>query len=155
MKVLIVYDTLHGNTEKIAKALKEGIASKHEVKLIKAAESKISDIKNIEMLMLGSPTHGGWYTEPIKNFLGAIPEKGLQNIKAAAFDTGSTKENQNIFVKALIGFFGYASPRIAKVLNKKEANNIGSETFFVLDMKGPLKDGEIERAKEWARRIIS
>jgi flavodoxin len=153
MKILIIYDTVYGNTEKIAEAIQQAVSKEHEAKLIKAKDATSQDVENIDLLIVGSPTHGGWYIESIKNFFNQIPDNGLK-MNAAAFDTSSDKEGQKAFVKAIIGFFGYASPRIAKTLAKKGAKVIGSETFLVLDTEGPLKEGEIERAKKWGNDVI-
>jgi hypothetical protein len=108
-------------------------------------------LAGIDLLILGSPTHGGQYTQPVKDFLARIPIQGLKNVHAAAFDTGSTTENQGGFGKTMINLFGYAAPRIAKELTKKGAALLGAETFYVLGTEGPLKEGEIERAQACAR----
>lgn len=154
MQILIIYDTMFGNTEKIAQAVQEGISSPHEVRLLKAAGAQLKDLEGIDFLIAGSPTHGGRYSQTFKTFLDAIPTGGLQKIKAATFDTGNTKENQGAFVRMIINFFGYAAPRIAKMLAKKGANVTASETFFVLGREGPLKEGEEERARAWAARLL-
>lgn len=154
MKILIVYDTVYGNTQEIALAIEQGFVGDHETALIKGDQAIVDDLKNIDLLIVGSPTHGGWYIESIKSFLNAIPENGLQNTPSAAFDTGSSKANEGFLIKFIINLFGYASPRIAKALTKKGATILGSETFFVLGTEGPLKENEVDRAKNWATKLI-
>jgi hypothetical protein len=47
--------------------------------------------------------------------------------------------------------FGYASKPIADSLVKKGATLAAQpEGFYVADSEGPLKDGELERASNWA-----
>ena len=47
------------------------------------------------------------------------------------------------------------NPPIADKLEKKGGSLIiPPEGFFVKDSEGPLKDGEIERAVDWAKLII-
>jgi len=154
MRILIIYDTVYGNTEEIAGAIRQAASQNHEARLVKAGDATLQDVENADLLMVGSPTHGGWYTEPVKNFLNQIPDNGLK-IHAAAFDTGSDVQNQKGVVRTIIGFFGYASPRIAKALTKKGAKVLCSETFFVLNTEGPLKEGEVERAKGWCHDVIT
>jgi len=154
MNILIVYDSVYGNTQEIAQAIEQGLQGDHEITLVKGDQAKVEDIEGLDLLIVGSPTHGGWYIESIKSFLKAIPNNGLQNIPAASFDTGSSKENEGFFIRFIINLFGYASPRIAKALAKKGATVIGSETFFVLGTEGPLKEGEVDRARSWAQRLI-
>ena len=154
MKIFVVYDTVYGNTEKIAEAIKEGVGKEHTVNTIKATQRKPGDLDDLDFLFVGSPTHGGWYVESIKSLLAGIPENGLEKISTAAFDTGSFKENEGWITKFFINLFGYASPRIAKALRKLGASVLSSKTFFVIGMEGPLKEGEEARARAWAADLI-
>jgi len=71
MKILIVYDSLFGNTEKIAHAIKEGIGKKGIV-VRKVKEVKPEHMKNIDLLIVGSPVHGGRPSQDTKKFLECI-----------------------------------------------------------------------------------
>lgn len=155
LKVFIVYDSVFGNTAKIAEALIDGIGIQGEAKIIKAPEAVAPDLENIDLLMVGSPTHGGTFTEPVKNFLNGIPKNSLQGMKAAAFDTGFSRDTQGAFIKIIIDIFGFAAPKIAEELGAKGAVVIAAETFRVLDTEGPLENGEIDRARKWAGELIS
>lgn len=141
MKVLIVYDSVCGNTEKIARAI-VGVFS-GEVKVYRSGEVSFADLKSIDLLIVGSPTQGGRPTQAIRDFLDKIPESSLKGIKVAAFDTRlSTK---------WVGVFGYAAGRIAQGLEKEGGSlAVKPEAFFVQGREGPLKEGEIERASKWA-----
>jgi len=51
--------------------------------------------------------------------------------------------------------FGNAAGRIARNLEKKGGTLISSpEGFFVTATKGPLKEGELERAAGWAKGML-
>jgi hypothetical protein len=51
---------------------------------------------------------------------------------------------------------GYAASTIAKTLEKKGGKlAVPAEGFFVTGEQGPLKDGELERAAAWARKVQS
>ena len=145
MKVLIVYDSVYGNTEKIAKAI--GGAITGEVKVLRVDEANPSELKTIDLFIVGSPTQGGRPTPAIRDFLNKVPEPSLQGINVAAFDTRiSTK---------LVGVFGYAAGRIAGNLKGKGGTLVASaEGFFVKGTKGPLREGELERAAGWAKGIL-
>ncbi|MEQ8198579.1 MAG: flavodoxin domain-containing protein [Clostridiaceae bacterium] len=155
MKIVIIYDSVYGNAEKIGMAVKGGFGTGHEVSVIKAKDADCRDIEGTELLIVGSPTHGGWFTEPVKVFLDKLPEKSLEGIKAASFATSSSAENQGVFMKIITKVFCNASPRIAKVLKMKGADIIGSESFLVTGKEGPLKDNEIHHAQEWARNLLN
>jgi len=58
------------------------------------------------------------------------------------------------FLRFLSGLFGYAAQPIAKALQQKSGTlALPAEGFLVTDSKGPLSDGEIERATAWAQSI--
>jgi len=59
-KVLVVYDSLTGNTEKMAKAVEQGAREAGaNVRLKKANEAKLSDLEWADGIIIGSPTHFG------------------------------------------------------------------------------------------------
>jgi len=146
MKALIVYDSVYGNTEKIARAVAEAITPSAEVKVLQAGEANPSELESTDLLIVGSPTHAGRPTPPIQEFLNKVP-KLSQGINVAAFDTRSQTK--------LVRVFGYAAGRIANNLKKKGGNLIASpEGFFVTSTKGPLKEGELERAAGWAKGML-
>ncbi|WP_234120885.1 flavodoxin [Clostridium hydrogenum] len=58
-KISIIYWSGTGNTEAMAKAIKEGIeAGNTEVKLITAGEAEISDVINADVVAFGCPAMG-------------------------------------------------------------------------------------------------
>jgi flavodoxin I len=145
MKALVVYDSFYGNTETIAKAI--GSAITGEVKVLRPGEASPTDLKSIDLLIVGSPTQGGRPTKAIQDFLNKLPESAVKGVNVAAFDTR--------FSTKLVGIFGYAAGKTADSLKKKGGNLIVvPEAFFVKSKEGPLKDGELERAAAWAKRIL-
>jgi len=145
MKALIVYDSAYGNTEKIARAI--GGAITGEVKVLRPGEVNPSDLQSVDLLIVGSPTQGGRPTPAIQDFLNKIPEPAIKGVNVAAFDTR--------FSTKLVGIFGYAAGKIANSLKRKGGTLILSpEPFFVKGKEGPLKEGELERAADWAKRIV-
>ena len=145
MKALIVYDSAYGNTEKIARAI--GGAITGEVKVLRPGEVNPSDLQSVDLLIVGSPTQGGRPTPAIQDFLNKIPEPAIKGVNVAAFDTR--------FSTKLVGIFGYAAGKIANSLKRKGGTLILSpEPFFVKGKEGPLKEGELERAATWAKRIV-
>ena len=144
MKSLIVYDSTYGNTEKIARAI--GAALTGDVKVQKAGEVNIAELASYDLLVIGSPTYGGRPMPTVADFLGKIPDDAVKGKNVAAFDTRIPTK----FAK----LFGYAADRIAKSLKDKGANlMVPAEGFFVNGKSGPLKDGEEQRAANWAKGL--
>jgi len=139
MKALVIYDSTYGNTEKIARAISKTIGCK----ALRATEVNPADLKEFGLLIVGAPTHGGWFMTEIKNLLNALPS--LEGVNVAAFDT-----------RTKLVILGHAAPSIARYLESSGGNLlVPSEGFFVLGFKGPLMDGELERAADWAQGIVS
>jgi NAD(P)H dehydrogenase (quinone) len=72
LKVLIVYDSRSGNTEKMAHAVAEGVKSEGvDVEVKKVDEASVDELPNIDGLILGSPVYYGLPTSKIKGFIDA------------------------------------------------------------------------------------
>ena len=55
----------------------------------------------------------------------------------------------------LVKVLGYAAKPITSGLQKRGGELIvPPEGFFVSDTEGPLKDGELDRAEDWAKQIV-
>ncbi len=154
MKIHIVYDSFFGNTELIAKAISKGVSTgSNEVELIRTGEYNTEE--KPELLIMGSPTRQFSSSPLTKSVLGRIGSRSLKGLKAATFDTRIDLETiQSRPLKFMVDKGGYAAAKIARQLKKKGAEIIQKpEGFFVIDEKGPLKEGEEERAQEWGRKL--
>lgn len=144
MKALVIYDTLFGNTEQIAQTIGSALSPLKEVEVVRVSKLNPKQLTGLKLLIVGSPTHGGRPTPEIQNFLNNLPGSALKGINVSAFDTRLTTR--------LVAIFGYAAGRIAESLKRKGGTLIASpEGFFVKGKKGPLKDGELERAASWVK----
>ena len=145
MKTLVVYDSVHGNTEKIARAIGDAVTG--EVKVLYVGEVDPAELEEFDLLIVGAPTHGGRPTEAMQDLLNKVPPSALQGANVAAFDTRIPTK--------WVRLFGYAAPRIAGKLEKKGGTLMGApEGFFVEGTEGPLSEGELERAAAWAKEIV-
>jgi flavodoxin len=89
------------------------------------------------------------------NFLKGLKKDALKGVKAAAFDTRiDIDKTDSGFLRTMVKLFGYADKKIVKQLSKAGADMaLESEGFAVTDSEGPLAEGELERAKAWAKGI--
>ncbi len=156
MKTLVVYDSIFGNTEQIAKAIGKTLGSETQVDVLKVNQVKPEQLTGLNLLVVGSPTRAFQPTSAIKKFLGSISGSGLKGIKVSAFDTRMSMDDVNSrLLHFLVKRFGYAAKPIANKLVKKGGDLIGvPEGFIVKESEGPLKEGELERATEWAGQIL-
>jgi NAD(P)H dehydrogenase (quinone) len=70
LKVLIVYDTVSGNTEAMAYAVSEGVEGEGvTVEVVKAEEASIDDLPSVDGVILGSPVYYGLPSAKMKQFI--------------------------------------------------------------------------------------
>jgi len=70
MKILIVYDSRSGNTEKMAHAVAEGVSEEGvDVEVKKVDEASIDELPGVDGLILGSPVYYGLPTAKLKKFI--------------------------------------------------------------------------------------
>ncbi|MFO7636494.1 MAG: nitric oxide synthase [Clostridia bacterium] len=156
MRVLVVYDSYFHNTEKIAKAFIHDHTTKSQVEVIKVQDITADALKGIDLLVVGSPTRAFKPTPDMVHFLKGIPAGGLKGMKAVAFDTRvSTDDMKSKLLGTLVKTFGYAAEPLDKLLRQKGARVVSlPQAFVVKDKEGPLKPGEIERARDWAKSLL-
>jgi flavodoxin I len=153
VRALVVYDSMYGNTEKVAQSI--GGAITGDVRVLRASEANPFDLKSIDFLIVGSPTQGFRPTRLVQAFIESIPGGTLKGIDIAAFDTRIPASDVGKGLRIFMKMGGYAAPRIAQALKKREGNLVAApEGFFVKGKEGPLKEGELERAASWAKEIV-
>lgn len=149
MKGIVVYDTSYGNTQKIAETIAETLKeSGIEVDLFDVKKVKKLSAKDYNFLVLGSPTRFGTMSFSIRGFLGKVKSEEWMNKPFAAFDT---ENPENVEKKQ-----GSAGDKIAERLMEKKMNQaVPVLKALVFEMKGPLKEGEIERTKDYAKSLAA
>ncbi len=156
MKALVVYDSVFGNTEKVAQAIGETLGTRAETAVVRVTEIKPEQLTDIDLLIVGSPTRAFRPMPTIKAWYGALPLGALSGIKVAAFDTRIRLEDTTSgFLKRMSKWFGYAAEPMAKALQRKGGILAAPPAGFgVGDSEGPLKEGELERATAWAEQAL-
>ena len=146
MKTLVVYDSLYGNTEKIAQAIGAAIAG--EVQVLRVGQVNTAELQNADLLVIGSPTHGALPTETVQGLMKRIGSPARESARAATFDTRLTW--------GFLRRYGFAAHKLADTLKEKGWTLVGEPGgFFVRGLKkGPLKKGEVERAAAWAKGLV-
>ena len=157
MKAVVLYDSYFGNTEKIAQAIGKALGTAKTVSVVKVDQAKREMLDGIDVFIAGSPTRAFSPTPTVKSFLKKIPANGLNGVKVAAFDTRlPMDENVPGFLKFMVKMFGYADKPLQDLMVKKGGRvSVQSQGFFVKESEGPLQDGELERAVDWAKAITA
>jgi flavodoxin len=120
MKALVVYDSVFGNTEKVAQAIGEALAAQAEVQTLGVGSVKPEHLAGMDTLIVGSPTRAFRPTPAITTWLKGLPSGSLQGVKVAAFDTRIAAEDTNSgLLKVMVKLFGYAARPIGSRLTQK------------------------------------
>lgn len=147
MKTLVIYDSVYGNTERIAQVIAEAIPG--EVQLRRVGQAEAADWDAVDLLIVGSPTHGALPTQAIQSLLERLGPPARATARAATFDTRLTWP-------FLERWGGFAAPKMAVALQEKGWTLAGAPGgFFVRGLKkGPLKRGEEGCAAAWAEGLV-
>jgi flavodoxin len=143
MKALVIYDSNLGNTKLIAETIAEALGE--GTRAISVTDVKADDLSGVELLIVGSPIIGWKPTVRMQEFLAGLAPGQLKGIKVTTFDTR---------VKLFI--HGDAAKEMAKRLRELGAEIIAEPMpFYVKGKEGPLFEGEEEKAREWAKKLIT
>jgi hypothetical protein len=159
MKALVVYESMFGNTEQVAKAIAAGLSEHCEVDLTEVTELAEVTPDPFDLLVIGGPTHAFSMTRAstreeavtkgathgstavgIREWLDKL-HKGGHSELVATFDTRVSK------VRHLPGSAAKGAAKVARGLGYKSAAQ--AESFYVEDVSGPLLAGELVRARDW------
>lgn len=164
MKALVVYESLWGNTEQVARAVADGIAEVGDVEVVDVGSSpRVGD--DVRLVVAGGPTHAFSMTRPttrddavtqgathhpgaigLREWLAALP-RADRSVPLATFDTRVDK------VRHLPGSAAKGAAREARRHGYRSASP--PHSFYVEGTPGPLLDGELDRARTWGRELAT
>jgi flavodoxin len=157
MRVLIVFDSAYGNTERIARAIGAALEPHGTVAVTRAADVRTTDLAALDLLIAGGPTQRHRASPALAAWLEGLGRRTLDGVPAAAFDT-------RYRMSALLS--GSAAGVIARRLNRAGCRLVTApESFFIERGQAPSGDerrhdlerlevGETERAAAWAGGLL-
>lgn len=147
MKTLVVYFSKFGNTQQVAEAIAIRMQAQGPVQTISSDELTVDDLQEVDLVVMGSPTHNMNLPKAVKPVFERLPRRVLPGTPVAAFDTSYK-------MSWWLNHFT-ASKRLARKLRKLGGKLVvPPEIFHVMEREGPLYEGEIERAQVWATSIL-
>jgi hypothetical protein len=165
-RALVVYESLFGDARTIAHAIADGLSPTVPVDVLPATDAPARIGTDVGLLVVGGPTHALGMPRPstregaVRQFGADIPDPGAglhewleavrapgRGIPAAAFDTRSSGH-------PLLTRMDHAARTEEKLLGRLGARVVApAEHFYVADTKGPLVDGEEDRARRWGQTL--
>lgn len=163
MSVLVVVESLFGNTRELADAIAAGLreARGHVVDVVDVAQAPHQVPDGILLLVVGAPTHAFSMSREntrtdavrqgaaktsigIREWIEGLPARA--DLDVVTFDTR---------VK-VPGLPGSAAKSAAKALREKGFGRVErGRTFWVHGKTGPLGEGELARARAWGAELAA
>lgn len=169
MRVLVVYESMYGNTHEVADHIGAGFGDEHDVLVTSVRDSLEIDRDEFDVLVVGGPTHAhGVSTFATRKAaaeaaakddgLAMDPEAGGLGLRdwfktveggqrpAATFDTR---------IDAPAALTGRASKGIARRLERHGFRLVTKPESFLVDKRNHLLDGEADRATAWGATLAA
>jgi flavodoxin len=157
MRVLIVFDSMFGNTERIAWAMGAALASQATVAVKRVADVPVADPATFDLLIVGGPTQRHGASPALAAWLEGLGRRTLSGVPAAAFDT-------RYRMSPLLS--GAAARVVARRLRRAGCRLVTAPESFLIERHQPppgeqrrhdverLEAGEVERAGAWAVGLL-
>jgi DivIVA domain-containing protein len=184
IKITIVYESMFGNSHKVAQAISDGVREAHpdaQVECVAVRGASPELIRSTDLLIVGGPTHMGRMATDFSRKRQINREKKAEAKGGHPYELEpetaglGLREWFHQLPKAEVGAV-LAGPhrhaaafdtRLGSALAGGAANGIGRklrrrgyglvknpEGFILDDASGPPCAGEIERAKEWGAQLV-
>ena len=170
MKIVVVYESMFGNTHAIAEAIAAGLGEVGDVTVGSTTSVASLDLEHAELLVVGGPTHAHGMSSTstrraakedagkdaaleldedaggpgLRDWFKGLPDGSGRF--GAAFDT--RVDHAEILT-------GSAAHGIARRLRRHGYDELVEHESFVLDGNGPVSDAELERARQWGDTLAT
>ena len=161
MRALVVYETLWGNTERVARAIAGELGAGMPVEVVDS-DAAPTTVDGYDLVVVGGPTHA-FSTTRASTRENAVKQHGAPHAPSRGIREWLTElERPPHRIQAATFDTRVDSPRLpgsAAKAAKQELRSLGFDvvvkpkTFRVHGYEGPLVDGELERATAWGTAL--
>jgi hypothetical protein len=170
MRAVVVYESMYGNTHRVAEAIGAGLGVAMSVDVVSVHDATADVLAGADLLVVGGPTHVHSMSRATtrENAIAeaAKPEKNLELDRDAEgdglrdwFDTvGALAPRAAAFdtrIDVPAAFSGRASKGIAKRLRKHGCTLVAAPESFLVTKESQLEPHEAERATTWAGGLVA
>jgi hypothetical protein len=157
MHVLILYRSWYGNTRAVADAMADRLRARGHRATVQDLRRPLPDLAAVDRVLIGAPTRFARVTARAKSALCALRRRGFGSRWIGVFDTcgplpaspREVEENRKWFEPGAVGILHRTAGQLGL--------NVAEETLrcAVVEFKGPLADGELEKAAGFAERFAA
>lgn len=168
MRAVVVYESMYGNTHRVAEAIGRGLASHAEVAVVSVAGAGPELIAGADLLVVGGPTHAHGMARPATRTAAVEQATPGTTVDPAASGPGVREWLADMERLPIAGaafdtragvapavLTGRASKGIAKLLRQHGLAQAVEPESFVVDKDNHLKAGEEERAEGWGANLAA
>ena len=167
---MVVYESMYGNTHRIADAIGAGLEAAFDVRVVPVSHAEPELIADADLVVVGGPTHvhgmsrastrkaaveaadkpiGGLTVEPdalgpgLRDWFGRL---GNYPVRAAAFDTR---------MHGPAALTGRASKGVSRLLREHGFTVVAEPESFLVTKQDRLEPHEQDRARDWGARLTA
>ena len=168
MRIVVVYESVFGNTHRIASAIEQGARQAASTRLVSVGDQASDDVADADVLVLGGPTHAfamstpgsrneavAWSRDPKRSLHldGGEPAGGIREWldgeillppRFATFDTRA---------QSMRHLPGSAAKGADRQLRSRGVTRLAPPTSFYVTSDNELLPGEEERARAWGEQL--
>jgi NAD(P)H dehydrogenase (quinone) len=150
-KILVVYDSKTGNTEKMALAVAEGAKQMGKVEVVvkKAEQTSLEDLLNADGIIMGSPTYYGQMSARLKALIDAsvkIHGKLEGKVGAAFTSSGGTATGAETTILSIIQ---------AMLVHGMIVQGRANDKHYGAAAVGSPHERELEQCRALGKRVAS
>jgi hypothetical protein len=168
MRALVVYESMYGNTHRIAEAIARGLRSAYAVQVVSVAGARFEHVGRYDLIVAGGPTHAHGMSRPdtreaaisaprVKADQPQVePDAGGLSLRVWLDTLGLSSGHAAAFDTRLQGYAvvtGRASKGIAAMLRQHGFQLVVEPISFLVDRHDHLLPGEEERAERWGATL--
>jgi hypothetical protein len=177
MKTVIVYESVYGNTHDVAEAIAEGVREAQPeaaVACLPVAQAGPEVTRGADLLVVGGPTHMHGMSSGLSRRMAVSAEARKARGGGAAHETEEGAEGPGLRdwfhslprtehgthaaafdTRVDSRMSGAAAEGIARRLDQHDYQLAADPEGFIVDeSEGPLRAGELERAKAWGAGLV-
>jgi Flavodoxin len=170
MRAVVIYESMYGNTHRVADAIGAGLETSFDVTVVPVAKADPDVLAGAGLVVVGGPTHAhgmsraatrkaageaaakpgsGVTVEPgalgpgLREWFGAL---GRYPVKAAAFDTR---------IHGPSAVTGRAAKGVTRLLREHGFDVLTKPESFLVTRDNALDPGEADRAHDWAAKLAA
>jgi len=167
-RALVIYESMFGNTAALARAVGRGLEDYGvDVDVVDVCDAPPADELAIDLLVLGAPTHAFSLSHRstredavrqgapadraaagLREWIASADANPLDGIVPVAFF-----DSRASAVRRLPGSAAHKASRLARDAGFQR--QLGTESFYVDAVNGPLLPGEDVRARAWGRQVAA